>query len=128
MHFVPRLRFSRDEIRAGIERRELIGTLVIGLRLPDPVNSADARKAVFPIQGHTRMPDRIARLIEDFSAQHRDRIKAEDETFRIQTSTSDDCGREDRKSTRLNSSHMSISYAVFCLKKKKKKQEKNTLK
>src|SRR6266571_6114423 len=28
----------------------------------------------------------------------------------------------DRKSTRLNSSHMSISYAVFCLKKKKKKE------
>src|SRR6266480_7972624 len=28
--------------------------------------------------------------------------------------------RPDRKSTRLNSSHMSISYAVFCLKKKKK--------
>src|SRR6266487_5842191 len=28
-------------------------------------------------------------------------------------------GREDRKSTRLNSSHPSISYAVFCLKKKK---------
>src|SRR5690242_21607531 len=28
--------------------------------------------------------------------------------------------RKDRKSTRLNSSHMSISYAVFCLKKKKK--------
>src|SRR4051812_42415847 len=27
--------------------------------------------------------------------------------------------RADRKSTRLNSSHMSISYAVFCLKKKK---------
>src|SRR5438128_3412118 len=31
---------------------------------------------------------------------------------------------EDRKSTRLNSSHGSISYAVFCLKKKKK-QNKN---
>src|SRR5438874_4572875 len=29
--------------------------------------------------------------------------------------------REDRKSTRLNSSHVEISYAVFCLKKKKKK-------
>src|SRR2546426_3254271 len=28
-------------------------------------------------------------------------------------------GREDRKSTRLNSSHLVISYAVFCLKKKK---------
>src|SRR5689334_24843369 len=32
---------------------------------------------------------------------------------------------EDRKSTRLNSSHSSISYAVFCLKKKKKKNKTN---
>src|SRR5438309_6414002 len=32
----------------------------------------------------------------------------------------------DRKSTRLNSSHSSISYAVFCLKKKKKKNKNNT--
>src|SRR5690348_17703622 len=32
---------------------------------------------------------------------------------------------EDRKSTRLNSSHPSISYAVFCLKKKKKKVNRN---
>src|SRR2546427_4769065 len=31
-------------------------------------------------------------------------------------------GIADRKSTRLNSSHSQISYAVFCLKKKKKKQ------
>src|SRR5262245_7549225 len=31
------------------------------------------------------------------------------------------CTRADRKSTRLNSSHLGISYAVFCLKKKKKK-------
>src|SRR5437667_3428928 len=31
----------------------------------------------------------------------------------------------DRKSTRLNSSHITISYAVFCLKKKKKKNETN---
>src|SRR5690349_22911780 len=31
---------------------------------------------------------------------------------------------EDRKSTRLNSSHVEISYAVFCLKKKKKNQNK----
>src|SRR5437899_5226421 len=30
---------------------------------------------------------------------------------------------QDRKSTRLNSSHLGISYAVFCLKKKKKKAE-----
>src|SRR5690625_963885 len=30
--------------------------------------------------------------------------------------------QRDRKSTRLNSSHVAISYAVFCLKKKKKKE------
>src|SRR5438477_5922290 len=39
-------------------------------------------------------------------------IQAEDED------QGDQAGK-DRKSTRLNSSHMSISYAVFCLKKKK---------
>src|SRR5688572_31164830 len=33
--------------------------------------------------------------------------------------------QEDRKSTRLNSSHSQISYAVFCLKKKKKKKKYN---
>src|SRR2546430_11379728 len=33
----------------------------------------------------------------------------------------------DRKSTRLNSSHSQISYAVFCLKKKKSRNEDHTL-
>src|SRR3712207_7733502 len=33
-------------------------------------------------------------------------------------------GLEDRKSTRLNSSHANISYAVFCLKKKKDKRSR----
>src|SRR5437773_7352829 len=37
------------------------------------------------------------------------------------------CDERDRKSTRLNSSHITISYAVFCLKKKKKtKKTKKT--
>src|SRR5438045_7014217 len=36
--------------------------------------------------------------------------------------------RRDRKSTRLNSSHLGISYAVFCLKKKNKQKEKITKK
>src|SRR5258708_32034760 len=34
--------------------------------------------------------------------------------------------KQDRKSTRLNSSHQIISYAVFCLKKKKKKIKRNS--
>src|SRR5256885_2432182 len=37
-----------------------------------------------------------------------------------ETLRSGQIGTEDRKSTRLNSSHLVISYAVFCLKKKKK--------
>src|SRR5690349_24153794 len=37
----------------------------------------------------------------------------QDARFRLE------CPGEDRKSTRLNSSHVEISYAVFCLKKKK---------
>src|SRR6476620_2836241 len=36
--------------------------------------------------------------------------------------TNPDVARTDRKSTRLNSSHANISYAVFCLKKKKKQE------
>src|SRR5215475_14816191 len=36
--------------------------------------------------------------------------------------------RRDRKSTRLNSSHVKISYAVFCLKKKKKKTNNSRFK
>src|SRR2546426_9396586 len=40
------------------------------------------------------------------------RIDAHDDTVHVE--------RPDRKSTRLNSSHLVISYAVFCLKKKKK--------
>src|SRR2546427_1344021 len=39
--------------------------------------------------------------------------------FGPQVSWADVGPREDRKSTRLNSSHSQISYAVFCLKKKK---------
>src|SRR2546430_10844880 len=49
---------------------------------------------------------------------------------RIPSPSSDRCGRptrtappRDRKSTRLNSSHSQISYAVFCLKKKKKRNK-----
>src|SRR5690242_21105737 len=36
--------------------------------------------------------------------------------------TQETSGARDRKSTRLNSSHMSISYAVFCLKKKREQE------
>src|SRR5699024_11310592 len=41
---------------------------------------------------------------------------------------STDVGSSDRKSTRLHTRHVSISYAVFCLKKKKKELTKDVMK
>src|SRR5690349_24119663 len=45
-----------------------------------------------------------------------------EERFRDPARLGEDVEERDRKSTRLNSSHVEISYAVFCLKKKKKKE------
>ena len=53
-------------------------------------------------------------------AAYPERQKHSIETFDMRTFV------KDRKSTRLNSSHVAISYAVFCLKKKNKKKKKNT--
>src|SRR5689334_25374406 len=62
-----------------------------------------------PIWQHTHDRRRDGR------ARHRQRASVAESRCRCRA-------RPDRKSTRLNSSHSSISYAVFCLKKKKKKQ------
>src|SRR5688572_31309057 len=75
-----------------------------------------------PGLGALRLADAAARLVgpqkrdeaRDALAQllKRGRVGDADEPGRVE--------RLDRKSTRLNSSHSQISYAVFCLKKKKK--------
>src|SRR5439155_21763577 len=44
----------------------------------------------------------------------------------VKSAKSNWANSRDRKSTRLNSSHVAISYAVFCLKKKKIKKKKKT--
>src|SRR6267143_2635506 len=66
------------------------------------------------------------RVVADHSSRDRIRIDASDQVVRVKTepgrrgpSQIDYAVTVDRKSTRLNSSHSSISYAVFCLKKKK---------
>src|SRR2546430_6596566 len=53
------------------------------------------------------------------------RMQASDILF-VPDSSGTKALRRDRKSTRLNSSHSQISYAVFCLKKKKKKTNTRT--
>src|SRR5207249_2975052 len=52
----------------------------------------------------------------------RDVYRAFGRLRRLETGMPDPVPLTDRKSTRLNSSHVSISYAVFCLKKKKKRR------
>src|SRR5690625_5649081 len=65
--------------------------------------------------GNDRTVDvHIKRLRERFPERKAD--------FTIQTIRGLGYKLEDRKSTRLNSSHVAISYAVFCLKQKKKNQ------
>src|SRR5688572_33220183 len=58
----------------------------------------------------------LFRSRQQSEASHENRLGLSAGTFRKSS------GGKDRKSTRLNSSHSQISYAVFCLKKKKKKQ------
>src|SRR5690349_23448094 len=69
-------------------------------------DGSDRRQAVFePLADDLLRPGRGSfRLEEPRRAAGRDRSSAS--------------GSKDRKSTRLNSSHVEISYAVFCLKKK----------
>src|SRR5437870_7862582 len=73
------------------------------------------RSTLFPYTTLFRSPLEIAR-------DHRGAAKTDDNSDRRhhQALTAVGVVVGDRKSTRLNSSHVAISYAVFCLKKKKK--------
>src|SRR5258708_27258070 len=78
------------------------------------------RSTLFP---YTTLFRSISRSSRAFSASLTRRIQAQPS---VSSLTPPRTGRRqclDRKSTRLNSSHQIISYAVFCLKKKKKKYE-----
>src|SRR5207249_12063750 len=81
--------------------------------------------------GTAQRPERDARLVdvlEDAGKPERqvEGVRLVEQRDRVRLPPRDRAARPveplqpDRKSTRLNSSHVSISYAVFCLKKKKK--------
>src|SRR2546427_6059226 len=61
---------------------------------------------------------RIARFAENSAIHYDDSIRPQNEIIRTDAEHSFGFFARDRKSTRLNSSHSQISYAVFCLKKK----------
>src|SRR2546427_8199330 len=81
------------------------------------------RSTLFPYTTLFRSPvsRRIDMHVHDFTPPGREFASAHEECVecRLVVSAREFAAR-DRKSTRLNSSHSQISYAVFCLKKKKK--------
>src|SRR5207249_9733004 len=66
------------------------------------------------------------KYVQRQTAPIRDRVNELDELTSQNTKLIKDVDSRDRKSTRLNSSHVSISYAVFCLKKKKEMKRDRT--
>src|SRR5689334_24705390 len=77
-----------------------------------PINPLSLHDALpISLAGATALVDRLDRLVAD--------VRREGNDCRLVSAWLYQGGaQKDRKSTRLNSSHSSISYAVFCLKKK----------
>src|SRR5262245_59635425 len=86
----------------------------------------------YPKAGDGRQPMPLERMLRIYFMQQWFNLsdpQAEDALYDMESmrrfagiELAEDTIPEDRKSTRLNSSHLGISYAVFCLKKKKKKK------
>src|SRR5690349_22461461 len=89
------------------------------------------RSTLFPYTTLFRSEHGLLRIIAGAEVGARNEVKTASARglpaeFEVVTTATflEDSFEEDRKSTRLNSSHVEISYAVFCLKKKKKKKKK----
>src|SRR5262245_62866069 len=77
--------------------------------------NATATTEIYTLSLHDALPISVGRAVAVLVAAALARLRLEEREHVP-------VGRNgDRKSTRLNSSHLGISYAVFCLKKKKKK-------
>src|SRR3712207_8531707 len=84
-----------------------------------------ATTEIYTLSLHDALPistKQIRKIIENVDSSTRILL---DECF-IELADDPDGNTIDRKSTRLNSSHANISYAVFCLKKKKRKYTDRT--
>src|SRR2546426_7747448 len=83
------------------------------------------RSTLFPYT--TLFRSQVGPLAEQEPRQQRPGGRRQRPRDRRQRLVLDPRGPGDRKSTRLNSSHLVISYAVFCLKKKKKTRISSTM-
>src|SRR2546422_7261267 len=84
----------------------------------------DQASAVYCIKTHSPRHFRLCFQRFQSSRSHPSRSQKDSASFNV-TPRRHSASARDRKSTRLNSSHGYISYAVFCLKKKKNKIKKN---
>src|SRR3712207_8964390 len=86
------------------------------------------RSTLFPYTTLFRSREQEHHQLADAQREHvahRELETEEDDSRAQQPAGRPGQARLDRKSTRLNSSHANISYAVFCLKKKKKSGDHN---
>src|SRR5206468_4344812 len=98
----------RGRIERLLRRREQLGPV-------NPLAKAEYDEAVTYVEDLERQRTDLETALRELKALIRDTDRQIRETFE---GTSVFSSRRDRKSTRLNSSHDQISYAVFCLKKK----------
>src|SRR2546427_12360381 len=101
--------------------------LVSNLRVPTSLYSIffffndTATTEIYTLSLHDALP--ICRGRSDGPSATPDQRPGSSRGRRAPASRTPRARRRDRKSTRLNSSHSQISYAVFCLKKKKNKKQ-----
>src|SRR5258708_20198440 len=81
-----------------------------------------ATTEIYTLSLHDALP--ISRLLVNVSKDRRLRVDVVHHDIQPAVPVEIAHGKPDRKSTRLNSSHQIISYAVFCLKKKKEQKER----
>src|SRR3989454_12202931 len=118
----------RSEAEEPVFLREAVGPVLLrDLRARVVLAVAPAQALQLP---ERRLPlRRVARAVARDQLPHQVRPLQHDAATRrlrrrVAEVFQESRARQDRKSTRLNSSHLVISYAVFCLKKKKKKKTK----
>src|SRR3712207_963998 len=106
-------RARREAIEGGIERAETMQAEAQAALEQYRAQLAEARTEAAQIRDQARAEGQ--QILEELRAQ------AQEESARIIARGEEQLAasrQQDRKSTRLNSSHANISYAVFCLKKK----------
>src|SRR5699024_11438271 len=101
----------------GIRDRNVTGVQTCAL----PISARRLRRRAGPGAAGAGPTGRVRRQRRPHQIRLRQPV-ADHRRFRSRQPQGPELAPEDRKSTRLNSSHVSISYAVFCLKKKKRKR------